>query len=231
MLADCERPPLRLSPPSPYDSLDILKMLRFSHLALLCLAFPLLHQRGVRADDSTNYPEWVTNDYNCVIGCLQIFNSSVTERPDTALEKQGYSCVLTTCSNDTTAMNLYQAQYIISMFYATGSIYESANMTSATDSASVVAGAQTSALEAADATAAIAAGAADASQSHIGAVTSGGSGATSANATGAGSSGTNSTSAAGRRMKQVLEQGTSAGVSATLVWSLLVGTVAIGAGV
>jgi hypothetical protein len=105
------------------------------------------------------------------------------------------------------------------MFYATGSIYESANMTSATDSASVVAGAPTSALEAADATAA------------IGAVTSGGSGATSANATGAGSSGTNSTSAAGRRMKQVLEQGTSAGVSATLVWSLLVGTVAIGAGV
>lgn len=33
----------------------------------------------------------------------------------TALEQQGYSCVLTTCSNDTTAMNLYQAQYIISV--------------------------------------------------------------------------------------------------------------------
>jgi hypothetical protein len=114
------------------------------------------------------------------------------------------------------------------MFYATGSIYESANMTSATDSATVLAGAPTSALEAADATVAITASAADASQSHIGAVTSGGSGATSANATGAGNSGTNSTSAAGRRMKEVLEQGTSAGVAATLVWGLLVGTVAIG---
>lgn len=117
------------------------------------------------------------------------------------------------------------------MFYATGSIYESANMTSATDSASVVAGAPTSALAAADATAAVTGSAAAASQSHIGAVTSGGSGATSANATGAGSSGSNSTSAAGRRLKQVLEQGTSAGVAATLMWGLLVGTVAIGASV
>jgi hypothetical protein len=35
----------------------------------------------------------------------------------TALEQQGYSCVLTTCSNDTTAMNLYQAQYIISVSF------------------------------------------------------------------------------------------------------------------
>lgn len=40
---------------------------------------------------------------------------SRADRCSTALEQQGYSCVLTTCSNETTAMNLYQAQYIISV--------------------------------------------------------------------------------------------------------------------
>ncbi|OXB35282.1 hypothetical protein J007_05051 [Cryptococcus neoformans] len=89
----------------------------FSYLALL---------RSVKADDSTNnasWPDWVTNDYDCVIGCLSGFNDTITSVPQDALAQQAFDCTSSTCTGDA-AGNYYQTLYYIQLFYATGSIYE-----------------------------------------------------------------------------------------------------------
>ncbi|KIR56745.1 hypothetical protein I315_00926, partial [Cryptococcus gattii Ru294] len=89
---------------------------------LSCLALP----GSVKADGSTSntsWPEWVTNDYDCVIGCLSGFNDTITYIPQDSLAQQAFDCTSSTCKGDVTG-NYYQTLYYIQLFYATGSIYE-----------------------------------------------------------------------------------------------------------
>ncbi|KIR34303.1 hypothetical protein I352_03542 [Cryptococcus deuterogattii MMRL2647] len=89
---------------------------------LSCLALLGL----VKADGSTSntsWPEWVTNDYDCVIGCMSGFNDTITYIPQDALAQQAFDCTSSTCKGDVTG-NYYQTLYYIQLFYATGSIYE-----------------------------------------------------------------------------------------------------------
>ncbi|EAL19374.1 hypothetical protein CNBH0680 [Cryptococcus deneoformans B-3501A] len=84
---------------------------------------------SIKADDSTNntsWPDWVTNDYDCVIGCLSGFNDTITSVPQDALAQQAFDCTSSTCTGDATG-NYYQTFYYIQLFYATGSIYESSD--------------------------------------------------------------------------------------------------------
>ncbi|WVQ91155.1 hypothetical protein IAS59_004945 [Cryptococcus gattii] len=81
---------------------------------------------SVKADGSTSntsWPEWVTNDYDCVIGCLSGFNDTITYIPQDSLAQQAFDCTSSTCKGDVTG-NYYQTLYYIQLFYATGSIYE-----------------------------------------------------------------------------------------------------------
>ncbi|WWC61909.1 uncharacterized protein I303_104495 [Kwoniella dejecticola CBS 10117] len=73
--------------------------------------------------DLSQFPDWVTNDYQCVIGCLSGFNDTITTIPQPDLETAAYSCASTNCAGDGTG-NYYQSLYYIQLFYATGSIYE-----------------------------------------------------------------------------------------------------------
>ncbi|ODO08422.1 hypothetical protein L198_00152 [Cryptococcus wingfieldii CBS 7118] len=73
--------------------------------------------------DTSQWPEWVTNDYDCVIGCLSGFNDTITTIPQADLESAAYGCSSSTCTGDSTG-NYYQILYYIQLFYATGSIYE-----------------------------------------------------------------------------------------------------------
>ncbi|WVQ77805.1 hypothetical protein IAR50_007495 [Cryptococcus sp. DSM 104548] len=73
--------------------------------------------------DTSQYPDWVSNDYDCVIGCLSGFNDTITTIPQPDLESAAYSCSSSTCTGDSTG-NYYQTLYYIQLFYATGSIYE-----------------------------------------------------------------------------------------------------------
>ncbi|KIR59333.1 hypothetical protein I314_04850, partial [Cryptococcus bacillisporus CA1873] len=81
---------------------------------------------SVKADGSTSntsWPEWVTNDCDCVIGCMSGFNDTVTYISQDALAQQAFDCTSSTCKGDVTG-NYYQTLYYIQLFYATGSIYE-----------------------------------------------------------------------------------------------------------
>ncbi|WVF71215.1 hypothetical protein IAT40_006015 [Kwoniella sp. CBS 6097] len=69
------------------------------------------------------WPQWITNDYNCVINCLSGFSDQVTTIPQPDMEKQAFSCASSNCEGDGTG-NYYQTLYYIQLFYATGSIYE-----------------------------------------------------------------------------------------------------------
>ncbi|WRT66628.1 uncharacterized protein IL334_003587 [Kwoniella shivajii] len=73
--------------------------------------------------DLTQFPEWVTNDYDCVIGCLSGFNDTITTIPLPDLESSSFGCASSSCQGDGTG-NYYQTRYYIQLFYATGSIYE-----------------------------------------------------------------------------------------------------------
>ncbi|WVQ99648.1 hypothetical protein IAU59_006787 [Kwoniella sp. CBS 9459] len=74
-------------------------------------------------NDPSTWPQWITNDYNCVINCLSGFSDQVTTIPQPDMEKQAFSCASTNCEGDGTG-NYYQTLYYIQLFYATGSIYE-----------------------------------------------------------------------------------------------------------
>ncbi|WWC69936.1 uncharacterized protein I206_103880 [Kwoniella pini CBS 10737] len=75
------------------------------------------------APDLSQYPQWITNDYQCVIGCLSGFNDTITIIPQPDLENAAFTCASTNCAGDGTG-NYYQTLYYIQLFYATGSIYE-----------------------------------------------------------------------------------------------------------
>ncbi|KAK6909773.1 hypothetical protein I203_103795 [Kwoniella mangroviensis CBS 8507] len=108
-----------------------------NQIALLLSLIPLLAQ--IKAQDPTQgqnwtqgenggpdlsqYPEWITNDYQCVIGCLSGFNDTITTIPQPDLEGTAYQCAASQCAGDGTG-NYYQTLYYIQLFYATGSIYE-----------------------------------------------------------------------------------------------------------
>ncbi|OCF30675.1 hypothetical protein I316_07639 [Kwoniella heveanensis BCC8398] len=74
-------------------------------------------------NDPSTWPQWITNDYNCVINCLSGFSDQVTTIPQPDMEKQAFSCASSNCKGDGTG-NYYQTLYYIQLFYATGSIYE-----------------------------------------------------------------------------------------------------------
>ncbi|WVW84189.1 hypothetical protein I302_106219 [Kwoniella bestiolae CBS 10118] len=73
--------------------------------------------------DLSQFPEWITNDYECVIGCLSGFNDTLTTIPQPDMEGAAYKCAAEKCAGDGTG-NYYQTLYYIQLFYATGSIYE-----------------------------------------------------------------------------------------------------------
>ncbi|ORY26165.1 hypothetical protein BCR39DRAFT_579518 [Naematelia encephala] len=80
------------------------------------------------ASASLSYPEWWTNDYPCVIQCMQ--NTFNGQTPPATQDQQNTAlgCVSSTCNNATAAANYYQGTYIIRMFNAKGSIYEENNL-------------------------------------------------------------------------------------------------------
>ncbi|KAI9639272.1 uncharacterized protein MKK02DRAFT_39568 [Dioszegia hungarica] len=94
---------------------------------LLPLLAALFSLPAARAQDKSvqDYPQWVTNDYTCVIDCLKIFNESVKDRPSPATDLQATQCILNGCNKDTMGMNIYQSHYIIQ---ASLIIYEDPNM-------------------------------------------------------------------------------------------------------
>ncbi|WVR06836.1 hypothetical protein IAU60_003872 [Kwoniella sp. DSM 27419] len=71
----------------------------------------------------SDWPQWITNDYECVIGCLSGFNDTITSVPQDTMANDAFSCTAARCQGDGTG-NYYQTLYYIQLFYATGSIYE-----------------------------------------------------------------------------------------------------------
>ncbi|WWD17064.1 hypothetical protein CI109_101501 [Kwoniella shandongensis] len=91
----------------------------------LSLLVGLISFLGVQAQDqdgTTPYPDWITNDYDCVMGCLSGFNDTITTIPRPDLQTQAFSC--SSGCQGVPMGNYYQTLYYIQLFYATGSIYE-----------------------------------------------------------------------------------------------------------
>ncbi|KAK8864625.1 hypothetical protein IAR55_001875 [Kwoniella newhampshirensis] len=93
-----------------------------AQMPILLSLVGLLSVLGAQAQDKSKWPEWVTNDYDCVIGCLSGFNDTITSVPRPDLEQQAFGCS-SGCKGEGMG-NYYQTLYYIQLFYATGSIYE-----------------------------------------------------------------------------------------------------------
>ncbi|WWC89037.1 uncharacterized protein L201_003955 [Kwoniella dendrophila CBS 6074] len=99
-------------------------VLLFSLLPLLAQIKAQDEKQGENGGpDLSKYPEWITNDYQCVIGCLSGFNDTINTIPQPDMEGTAYTCAQSKCAGDGTG-NYYQTLYYIQLFYATGSIYE-----------------------------------------------------------------------------------------------------------
>ena len=97
--------------------------LSFAYILLLAVLKQSL------AQDTTGYPVWVTNDYDCVIGCIkdqlgeatppatQVSPSTCVRCTDTRQEQSdaALGCVRDACAQESAAGNTYQAHYIINV--------------------------------------------------------------------------------------------------------------------
>ncbi|ORX35645.1 hypothetical protein BD324DRAFT_652193 [Kockovaella imperatae] len=93
-------------------------------MSYLVLLTSLILFSIARAQQSASWPQWVTNDYNCVIKCMQQYFTD-TQPPATSDQyNNAMGCVKSTCAQKTENANIYQAQYIINMYNQIGSIYE-----------------------------------------------------------------------------------------------------------
>ncbi|WVO15185.1 hypothetical protein L204_102832 [Cryptococcus depauperatus] len=101
---------------------SIKQIMSLGLIPLLALLGAVVADNGQNGDP-TPWPEWVTNDYNCVIGCLSTFNDTITTIPQKELEQAAFGCASSKCQGDASG-NFYQTLYYIQLFYATGSIYE-----------------------------------------------------------------------------------------------------------